>query len=425
MRKIVMFLLLMGLTLPAHAFDISIPNGFLNLYGSIRLGLNYQLLSQGQPPVDVDTTSPNLDSSALLFGMQPKSRVGMDVNFSNYFGKAELAVSPDLNNPGLYFRQYYAGAKFNYMYFLAGRKMTDADTSSYYNDIFLDDGGLAGFGTVAMSIRTLVQYSIIGIKFSIVSITEDMQQLRYVVADNNGTVVDKENTITAASSNVLPRLDLAYGINVNEALIRLFGSFSMVNTIHTQSKTEATTTAFTTGVLVSGTINPGFGLGYLTVSGFFSMNGGLLGQVKVGNIYNGIYSTNNMTPLPVFTDGNYTGLSNILTFGFAGSLQYFLTPSMFLELGGGYQSSSSDAFLTYNPDLNNNEQDKNEPSSVDSLAVYLQFSWEVADGLFLVPQGGLYMRTTGFYSPKYKNDSRSYMLDATAILAGLQVKYEF
>ncbi len=422
MKKIIVLcLLVFGLASNTFALDISIPNGFLNLYGSIKLNANYQMLTEGGAPADL-LADPNqllTDSGGLLFGLQENSWLGIDATFSRYFAKAEISILPSGENSNLFFRQLYAGAIYKYASVLVGRTITDAQSGLHFNDIFFNLGGLSGMGTVQSTIRNVIQVSAFNFTLSIVDTSPDLKMLNEskLVLQNVGTSIgisESNNILVKTDGVVIPRFDLAYKLNINEAFIKVFGTFGMFGLYDADTPDNVVNVISATGgVVLNGSINPGFGLGYLTASAFFSLNGGLTGQVTTPTVKNGVFGVTNLIPIPSIIGGELT-VPSVITYGFSGSLQYFFTPSIYLEFGGGYQNSSSDSFIDYRVLPIDRDSEALVLSEITSLGVYLQASFEVVKGLYIIPQGSFYTRTSAVEG----------LFDSTAILVGAQIKYQ-
>ena len=422
MKKItVLCLLVFGLASNTYALDIAIPNGFLNLYGSIKLNANYQMLTEGGTPADIFTDPNQLltESTDLLFGLQENSWLGIDATFSRYFAKAEISILPSSDNSNLFFRQLYAGAIYKYASVLVGRTITDAQSGLHFNDIFFNLGGLSGMGTVQSTIRNVIQVSSFNFTLSIVDTSPDLKALHgsKLTLEDVGTsigIVESNKVHVKTDGIIIPRFDLAYKLNINEAFIKVFGTFGMFGLYDEATPDNVVNVISATGgVVLNGSINPGFGLGYLTASAFFSLNGGMTGQVTTPTVKNGVFGVTNLIPVPSIVGGELT-VPSVITYGFSGSLQYFFTPSIYVEVGGGYQKSSSDSFIDYRVLAEDRDPTALVITDITSLGIYVQASFEVVKGLYIIPQGSFYSRTTSLEG----------MFDSTAILVGAQIKYQ-
>ena len=422
MKKItVLCLLVFGLASNTYALDIAIPNGFLNLYSSIKLNVNYQMLTEGGPPEDPvsDVNQLLTESTDLLFGLQENSWLGIDATFSRYFAKAEISILPSAENSNLFFRQLYAGAIYKYASVLVGRTITDAQTGLHFNDIFFNLGGLSGMGTVQSTIRNVIQVSSFNFTLSIVDTSPDLKSLHgsKLVLEDIGTsfgIVESNKIRIKTDGIIIPRFDLAYKLNINEAFIKVFGTFGMFGLYDEATPDNVVNVISATGgAVLNGSINPGFGLGYLTASAFFSLNGGMTGQVTMPTVRNGVFGVANLIPVPSIMGGELT-VPSVITYGFSGSLQYFFIPSIYIEVGGGYQKSSSDSFIDYRVLSIDRDPEALTLADITSIGVYVQASFEVVKGLYIIPQGSFYSRSSSLEG----------LYDATAILVGAQIKYQ-
>ncbi len=422
MKKITLLcLLVFGLASNSFALDIAIPNGFLNLYGSIKLNANYQMLTEGGAPEDLlaDANQSLTETTDLLFGLQENSWLGIDATFSRYFAKAEVSILPSGENSNLFFRQLYAGAIYKYASVLVGRTITDAQTGLHFNDIFFNLGGLSGMGTVQSTIRNVIQVSSFNFTLSIVDTSPDLKTLHgnKLVLEDVGTsigVVESSKVRIKTDGIIIPRFDLAYKLNINEAYVKVFGTFGMFGLYDEATPDNVVNVISATGgAVLNGSINPGFGLGYLTASAFFSLNGGMTGQVTMPTVRNGVFGVANLLPVPSIVGGELT-VPSVITYGFSGSLQYFFTPAIYVEVGGGYQSSSSDSFMDYRVLPIDRDPEALVLTDITSLGVYLQASFEVVKGLYIIPQGSFYSRSTSLEG----------LFNSTAILVGAQIKYQ-
>jgi len=427
-RIFTLLIFIIGLSSNSWALDISLPSGFLNVYSSIKLNGTYQMYSEGLPPLDltVDIKQEIEEGSRFLFGLQSNSWIGFDFNFSNLFGKAEISILPDDEYNEIFLRQFYAGISYENFSILVGRTVTDSQTALYFNDIFFNYGGLAGMGTIESTIRNAIKFSFFGATISVIDVSPDIHAmltgnklLLTNVADpitgaGSVGIINSNNVLVKSTGILIPRIDFSYKITVNEAFIKLLGSFGMFDFYDIAAPdTTVSAIAATGAAVISGSINPGFGLGYLTATAFYSMNGGLLGQVSTPNISDGVFSIDRALPIPSVINGKLE-LDPVLSFGVAVSLQYYLSSYLFIEGGVGYQTSSSSSFIDYRILPVDRNPEKLREASTSAIGAYLQVSWEIFNGLYIVPQISYYTR--------FSNVELIY--NASAFLGGLQLKYQ-
>lgn len=382
MKKLLLSALMLTLALPAFAFDIPMPDGVkLNMYGQVRFAAYY----------DYRSTKPNVgdtktDKSDLLYNLQGNSRLGWNFSAGKFKANMELNFNQDGVNPnGFGFRQFWGAYTFdNGLTLTAGQKTSIAGNHGSYNDIYLTDNGLAGFGNISDVRRPLIMLSYAGFDFAMISNERDHAAGK-VTNTTNG--VDTNGNLVAANvkEHYIPRFEAAYNLKFNNFSGKVFASYGLYNYSAGINKTQWV------GIQswhVGTYLNPTFGKMYVKFSLYYGMNVGMFGGTN-GHSFNPTLVQN----------GDSVDTKNTSSFGVAAAFGINeIVTNLSAELAGGYALYMTDV---------DNVEDRN------AYAVYLQAPYKFNQYVSLIPQIGYYGLTQD------KADDKSYFM------AGAQLRVFF
>ena len=373
MKKVLLSLLMLALAMPAFAFDIPMADGMkLNMYGQVRMTAAYE-------GTNTSTGQFNATTSDFKMKWQGNSRFGINFSAGNFFANAEMKVTPDaVGSAG--FRQFWGGYKMdNGLTVIAGNKTTLSGIQGISNDVYFVDNGLVGFGTAGDTRRPLIMLSYAGVDFSLVA---------------NGP--DHSNPVagaTAVGEDYIPRFEVAYNLKLEGLAAKAVASYGL----YTQKvgTSYANINAFHVGV----NAKQNLGNMYVGAAAFYSMNGGMYGAVKMLN--NAGNDVTNILPSVTIKNGELEVL-DVNTFGGALVFGMNLSDTLGVEVGGGYQLSSSDQW----------------DEDVTGYAAYVNAPLKLFEGHFVVtPQIGYYGRST--------DQDLGGATSVEALIAGAQVKVVF
>ena len=379
MKKVLLSLLMLALAMPAFAFDIPMADGMkLNMYGQVRMTAAYEGSNASNGLV-------NTTASDFKMKWQGNSRFGINFSAGNFFANAEMKVTPDaVGQAG--FRQFWGGYKMdNGLTIIAGNKTTLSGIQGISNDVYFVDNGLVGFGTAGDTRRPLIMLSYAGVDFSLVANGPDHGALGGY----------------AAGEDYIPRFEVAYNLKLEGLTAKAVASYGLYTQKYTrggatQPSSYVNINAFHVGVNAKQTI----GNMYVGAAAFYSMNGGMYGAVKMLN--NAGNDVTNIKPSIAMKANGEAEVLDVNTFGGALVFGMNLSDTLGVEVGGGYQLSSSDQW----------------DEDVTGYAAYVNAPLKLFEGHFVVtPQIGYYGRST--------DQNLGGATSVEALIAGAQVKVVF
>lgn len=387
MRRIIITFIILAISSNAFAFNVPIENRNVqfDIYGSVKANITGGLYLDDPGKTQISYT------------MNPDSFIGFNLGYRPLFLKAEFGFT-DSETLQIDIRQLYAGLFLGSLGSLKiGQQFTIASVADMYNDVFMYDQRLVGYGNTAFNSSATILYEIFGLQVALVDLFSD-----YNLSDSVGVT----------GNFLLPRVELAYSMEVNELFyFKVFGSYANINTKLTPYTDAA-------GVVVDGNnisiATDAFHLGFLTkfdfnmyaalqISGFFSMNGEIYDGVRVGGyertIFTGLTSQNfnpDFQPI-IFTpgglvnaDGDYTGLGGITSFGGALAVLGNITETIRYEFGAGGQLITGEG-LPVDPIGNAGAVNLNAASLLN-IGAYVNFIFDIHPNFNIGPQIGGYLR---------------------------------
>jgi len=407
MKKILLILFLLILTIPSYAFDIPVSNNVnIDLYGSVKAGIS----------ADLYLEDPAVTNMSYKF--HPDSFLGINIGYGAFSTKLELGIQ-NPNTLTLDIRKlYFAINMGKFGKISLGKQFSTSTVADMYNDFFMYDQRLVGYGNASNLSTIAVQYDIIGIQIALVDLFTD---------------VNIPSNVEKSGNFIMPRVDLAYNLKKDWFILKVFGSYLNLST---KLKYDPTTPAIGNNKTVN--INA-FHVGFLTkfkfkyagfqLSGLFSSNAEIYNGVQIGG-YEKDFVNNTVTKnfQPIFftapilladpdDKGNidYLGLKGITTFGGAGSFFAYFGDVATLELGFGVQMLTGDG-MPVNPGGASGTENLTA-SSIINIGGYLNTLFHIHSNFTVGPQAGLYMRTSSPTAVKYPN--------MTAAVIGIRLNATF
>ncbi len=383
MKKLLFSFLAFAISaVPVLAFEIPMPEGMkLDLYGQARMTAAYEYSNAS------DTTT-NLISSDFKMRWQSNSRFGINFSAGNFFANAEMNVIPDQLGEPIGFREFYGGYTFgNGLTLIAGNKST-LTGNGISSDVYFEDNGLVGFGTASDSRRPMLMVSFAGLSVAAVANGPDIA---------NSAIVGS----AGVAEEYIPRFEIAYDYESDFMTARVFGTYGLYTQhyLENNGRKRVNIHAWHAGFDVM----PTFGSMYVGVSAFVGMNAGMYGAVYT--LDSSGYDVVEIKP-SIDAEGN---VNDVLTWGVAAVVGMQINEMFSFEIGGGYQNSTADDFLSYKD---------GEEVGIAGYAAYIQTPITFAEGYFtLVPQVGYYARQTDYIFEGATS--------VNALIAGAQVVVKF
>ena len=380
MKKILLSVLMVLLSLPAFAFTIySTTDGDkVDLYGSVRMFAGYQ----NSESYEIGTYTQQ--ANKFRYEMYANSRFGATFKIGNFFGNAETNFKGD-NVGGIGFRQLYGGYTFDGGHKLTfGQKTVVSATNAAYDEVFFGNNGLVGFGTVQAIRRPAIVYSYQGLDVSFVLVTADING-----AANTG-FTDKAN---------IPLIELAYALPLS-GKVALAYNFSS----NKKGKQYAGVHAFHVAALVA----PKFGAGKLTASAFYSMNGAVYGMVQSLKLDGSGVDASLIKPSANVDDNGKFKVENVQSIGIALEYAHKINDMVSAVIGAGYQINMSKTYKLLD--------DKNH--ALNAYGVYAQAPLSLNRFMKVVP-------AVGYYNNFLSNTKKETKYQVGTLLAGVYLQAGF
>lgn len=354
MKKILAALAISAMALTGHAFEVAGPAGSsLDIYTSIR---SYGLY-QG---VDSETT----DLGETLMGVQSNSRLGFIFKKDNVYAQIEYnqpmgATSTTYDDTGL--RLAYAGFTFaEHSGLYMGQMATLVDTGPKFFRRLYADAGISGFGGLGGPRRPGLKYQV-NDNFAVQLLTLKSDSSNYT------DIFSGSRYSNVTFEEKLPKIELQY--KFDEIPVTLMGAYAYFSlqaddSVTGEKKRDFSTSAYHVAFLA----DPKIGNFGLKLTGFYAVNGGLYAQVTTGT------ATSKPANQTIYLNEDGDGVEDVKTYGFGASINYKLDKQSSVELGGGYQSSSSDMY----------EQDD------DNVGVYMNYNYKINKYVQVTPEIGVY-----------------------------------
>ena len=390
MRRIIITFIILAISINAFAFNVPIENRNVqfDIYGSVKANITGGLYLNDPGKTQISYT------------MNPDSFIGFNLGYRPLFLKAEFGFA-DSETLEIDVRQLYAGLFLGSLGSLKiGQQFTVASVADMYNDVFMYDQRLVGYGNTVFNSSATILYEIFGLQVALVDLFSDY---------------NIPNTVNVTGTFLLPRVEVAYTMQVNKLFsFKVFGSYANINTklipfeeevggvieVIDGNNLSVATNAFHVGFLTKLDFNMHAAL---QLSGFFSMNGELYDGVRIGGYKRTIFTdltTQNHNPnfQPIiFTagslinaEGDYTGLGGVTSFGGALAILGNITENIRYEFGGGGQLISGEG-LPIDPAGNSGTANLGAGSLLN-VGGYLNFIFDIHPNFNIGPQFGGYLR---------------------------------
>lgn len=316
MKKVLLTLMFSCAAFAAHAMSFDVPAGNLDVYSSMRFTAMYQ---------DITNSANYRDFNAVKLALQTNSRVGFKWSSEDLFMQTELGLGSNAT-----LRLVYGGYKLNggeYGTIRIGQFAAVADAQTIHSRRFNTDDGIAAFGSLANVRRPGIGYDYKGLTIQLLTLADD--------SANYTGKLPAAAYHDVRYKELVPRIELAY--KMKGIPLTVFGSYAYFTADALEADNDTkdfNATAYHLGLAFT----PNFDKAYARLSGFYAVNAGLYGVVKTGD---GKGGTTNLIP-----DFKANGsVRDATTYGGGLSLGYKATAMTTFEVGGGYQSSSSQKWV--------------------------------------------------------------------------------
>ena len=411
MRRIIITFIILVISSNAFAFNVPIENRNVqfDIYGSVKANITGGLYLNDPGKTQISYT------------MNPDSFIGFNLGYRPLYLKAEFGFT-DSETLQIDIRQLYAGLFLGSLGNLKiGQQFTVASVAEMYNDVFMYDQRLVGYGNTVFNSSATILYEIFGLQVALVDLFSDYNIPKSVGVTGNF---------------LLPRVELAYSMQVNKLFsFKVFGSYANINTklipyidaagdVVNGNNLSVATNAFHVGFLTKFDFNMHAAL---QLSGFFSMNGELYDGVRIGGYERTIFTdltpqnhNPNFQPI-IFTagsmineEGDYTGLGGVTAMGGALAILGNITETIRYEFGGGGQLITGEG-LAIDPDGSAGAENLTAGSLLN-VGVYVNFIFDIHPNFNIGPQVGGYLRLAST-AVKYP--------DMMAVIVGMRANATF
>ncbi|MDR0310458.1 MAG: hypothetical protein LBJ21_02615 [Acidobacteriota bacterium] len=369
MRKM-LFTLILVLFAGTGAFAKTFKAGdsTIDAYASIRAYSAFNHTDGGQiaSPPDAGNILDASDRSRFAIGLQANSRAGVRWTHGDFFFHNEFGMGGDTATTNLTLRLLYGDYKFaggEKGRIRVGQLPGTVHTFSLFDRKLNGDSGLQGMGTMIEARRAGINYAIGGFSISALSMRQDSNM---VTGRYSGAYANSE------FSEIMPRIEASYVISS----VKIGGSYvkSSITANNTSTGDLNKRYSLDAGHIVFAA-NPKIGDNVkLTVSGFYSVNGGMYQMVSMVSGNNDAEAVGRtawaLPQLKTDADGNMSAtgeMDNTTAFGGAVAL----TVKDF-EAGFGGQSTRNDAW-----------QD-----DVNGMGFYANYRFKLGSYFKIIPEVG-------------------------------------
>ena len=405
MKKVLAILFVLALATPSYSAVTLLDEGDtkFSLYGTVLLvGLYQNVNTNG-------VTEQTLAHNDLYYAIQGHSNIGFNFSVGNLYSKAEFRFTEDNNAEKGVFRKLYIGYKFdNGLKVQVGRDNTATETYLWYDNLFDDDDGLKGYGTMGLGRQNMLKLSMMNIDLAFIA-TRALHKNAFLL-DGTGTGYLPGSTTPIdvnlkIADEVMPSIELAYNLKFGGLTGKVFGYYSGVS-VEGSSTALAGTQREWLNVAATGLALQYYASKVKTVfTAFYALNGNYIGAVRWG-----ADATPENTLKFEKATGNsgkdtWEGYNDIHSWGTALSVGYDILDTLDVTIGGGFQSISTTdnaAFAKY--------------GLLNSYSAYLAFRYTINNYFTIVP-------TVGYYVNYGTNDVDPYLHGT--IVAGAQLRVSF
>jgi hypothetical protein len=314
---VALFILLFSLN--SYAMQFETPDGgSLDIYASIRAYTAFESVK-----------SDTYELAQMRLNLQSNSRVGFIYEKENLYALIELGgMGGEIKN-----RLAYLGYKFSENTALYMGQLESITTTGEFERRLSDDGAADGFGSLATPRRPGILFSFYDLSVQLSTLRGDYERYSDML---ESSVYLSENV---RFQEVIPKIEISYTFKP----LTVLGAFAQFGVKADQTDLGGVminedknfdTYAYLAALLV----NPSFGSTYLSGTAFYSVNGGLFDQVLTGDA-EGEFDSQLGSSLKDDSE-----IYDITSFGAALAVGQKFSDALTLEIGGGYQTSSSDAY---------------------------------------------------------------------------------
>jgi len=324
MKKLIVILAAIAMV---GAFTATAMAAEWNFYGSARFASFYTQTDDGNPATD------NVDT--LQWDQQGNSRIGATVKFNDQIGGA-FEMSDSFGK-----RKLYGTYNFGAGELLIGQTYTPT-VYFYSNSVYDGDGDLLGVGQFYDSRQPMIQLKIDGFKLALIK--------------NAGSPVLGIGTVTEVK---FPKIEVAYGYKTDMFFVDVFGGYQTYDEIDATPTTgpgDQSVDSYVVGV--GGGVN--MGPAYLKAGFHMATNPGQYGAYNPAGMQANAQLVNGQVK-----DMDQTGYLAVVGF----------KASDALTIEAGYGSDSNEL------DVENSKEDQ-------TVQYYLNCSYTITPGFFLVPEIG-------------------------------------
>jgi len=327
MKKLLVIFAILCLAAPAMAAD-------WNFYGSARMATFYTV-------VDKDAPAPNDDTiNRTIWAQQGNSRIGADVKVNDQIGGG-FEMSDSFGKRKLFGTYTFGGGS----QLLLGQTYTPTSTFFYSNSVYDGDGNLLGLGQFYAGRNPMVQWKMGGFKIAGVAPS--------IPDDTDDFAVDL----------VIPKIEAAYKMKGDAFFIDVAGGFQTYTLDYFADGTsDPTVTSYV--IMAGGGMN--FGAFYVSLGANYGQNYDQYGA----------YNPSLAGVRGIDIGGTFDGANEIdnKSFGALGVLGFNASDTWTFEGGIGYQEGEDDT----------TDEDQREKV----MQFYLNATWNIAPGFFVVPEVG-------------------------------------
>jgi len=315
-------------TMEERVADLEKSSAEWSFYGNARMATYFW---------DVEPEGVEGDTD-LQWDLQGNSRLGANAKFGSIGGNVELGLYPQSGRKGnseyVRVRRIYGTWNFGGGTLLVGKTYTPL---CYFtsNQVADGDDGLIAYGTPYTDRIPMFMLSMAGLELALVQ----------------PKVVNIDDTIFDDTDTNLPRLEVAYKINLGPAHIKLLGGYQSYDLVAAGHEESLDAYAYGFGVTAP------FGPAYFKGSLLLGNNVGNLGIVGAG--------TASATSATQIVDNDTLAYTAVLGFKASDMLSF--------ELGYGHME---------------NEDDVSNATKTEADSYYAQAVINIAKGFFVVPEIG-------------------------------------
>jgi len=379
-KKILAVIALLTVSITGYAFEIEGPsNSKLDIYASIR---TYGMVQ--------DLESETTDTTESLLGVQINSRLGFIFKKDNIIAHVEYNQpngSSDTTYASNGLRLAYVGMTFDgdrAVY--VGQQSTIAGAGPAMGRKLTGDSGIAGFGGLGGARRPGIRYDF----------SKNFQVLLFDTRPDSSNYSKIFTGSQYSDVNVeqkLPKFEVQYAIPALR--LSLMGAYSMFSATAKDANNEEKDFD-TSAYHVSFLANPSYGKFGLKLTGFYAVNGGLYAQVSTGS------NSSKFVIQPNYLNAKGE-VEDVKTYGGGVTFVYKVDKQSTLEVGYGFQSSSSDMY----------EKDD------DNMGVFANYNYKLNRYVQITPEIGFYdMKENATKKGQNPTDS------AAIIQAGIQFRID-